>query len=218
VTVAGSNTDQSTTGMAGDNNLNNPAGDYQTVRRLPDPYGDCFVAAGNINHNEELVVATAAQSTQAVGPPVFGFKTHVGLPVFTLFSRPDKTCPLRFFPPPIVPLPPILPAESVNPPPPQNETITLTCPSSVAAGQTYAISGVLSPAVGAAPISVTYTSSNASATPVTHTVSTNSDGSFTDTAPSAPPGTETILARYAGDATHTATERSCSVTVQPVFT
>jgi hypothetical protein len=216
VTVAGSNTDQSTTGMAGDNNLNNPAGDYQTIRPLPAPYGDCFVAAGNINHDDviEVVAAQAAQPVQAVALPIFGGAKHVGLPVFTLFSRPGATCPIRFFPVPPVPLPPVLPPIA---PEPTGETITLTCPGSVAAGQTYPISGALSPPIGAAPISVTYTSS-ASATPaVTHNVTTNSDGNFTDTAPGAPAGTETILASFAGDETHAAAERTCSVTVQPVF-
>jgi hypothetical protein len=206
-TVASSNTDQSTTGNPGDNNFGNPAGDYKTVRRLPPPYGDCFVAAGVANRDENELVATSG--TQAVVPPI-GLARHVGLPVLTLFSRPGASCPHRFFPPPRPVIDPMVA-------PPSDQTITLTCPSSARAGESYQISGALSPVVSGAPISITYSSSDAGVAPVTHNVSTNSDGTFTDTAPGAPAGTETITARYEGDSTHGAAEQSCTVQVEPVF-
>ena len=124
ITVAGSNTDQSTTGMSGDNNLNNPAGDYQTVRALPPPFGDCFVAAGNINHDSsQLVLSEGVQETLPLVLPV----THTGLPVFTMFSRTGASCPKRFFqvpfPLPTLPLEPAQPAPGVT-----TETLSLTCP------------------------------------------------------------------------------------------
>lgn len=207
LTVAASNTDQSTTGSVFDNNFGNPAGDYKTVRPLPAPYGDCFLAAGVVNRDEAPTVV--ASVTQPV--PGGGLARHVGLPVLTLFSRPGATCPHRFFPPPSPILdPPIAP-------PSDEASVTLTCPSSARAGESYQVAGRLTPPLTGAPIEITYRSSDAGVAPVTHTVTTNADGTFTDTAPGAPAGTETITARYPGDATRSPAETSCTVSIEPVL-
>ncbi len=164
-----------------------PAGDYQTVRPEPPPQGNCLVAAGAVNQG-----------------------TNVGYPVFTVFSRIGVKCTTRFITPPVTPSPPIGPIA-------QPTTLTLTCPGTVNAHQRYTISGTLSPALGGAPVTLTYRSSASGTTPVTHTVSTSSSGTFFDTAFSgSPPGTETIDAKYPGDETHAASKTSCTFGVQQI--
>ncbi len=192
-TVATSTTDQSfDASNPNDNNLGNPAGDYETIRPLPPPRGDCLVAAGDVN-----------QDTTAV--PAGTGTTHVGLPVLTVFSRPGVSCPTRF---------PVIPPIPAPPPPPTATSLTLNCPSSASAGQPYSITGALSPPLNAASITLTYTSSSPGAPVVTHTVSTDSTGAFTDQNAS-PEGTETVDARYAGNGVYGPAEQTCTFPVQP---
>jgi hypothetical protein len=61
----------------------NPFFDYETIRPLAPPYGDCLAAAGIVNRKDSS-----------------GDK--VGNPVFTIFSRPGVRCPPRFVNLPIV--------------------------------------------------------------------------------------------------------------------
>lgn len=129
--------------------------------------------------------------------------------MLTLFSRNGVNCRIKGTP--VLPLPPTTIA-----PPPEGTALTLSCPSPVRAGETYTITGTLSPAIAAASIALTYTSSTG-APAVTHTVSTDSSGHFSDTAPGAPAGTETVDAKYAGDAQHASSERTCQVNVEPIF-
>ena len=65
-----------------------------------------------------------------------------------------------------------------------------------------------------APITLTYTSSSPGAPVVTHTVSTDSTGAFTDQNAS-PEGTETVDARYAGNGVYGPAEQTCTFPVQP---
>jgi hypothetical protein len=186
-TVAFGTTDQTTTGEPSDNNFGNPAGDYQTVRPIAPPHGGCLVAAGDVNQGE-----------------------HVGYPVFTVFSRPGLACPTHFFP-----LPP--PAGPALPPRLEGTALALSCPSEVNAGQTYTIGGTLSPTIAAAPIRITYTSSAPGTETVSHTVSTDSSGAFSDQAPGSPVGTETVDATYPGNQSFGAAEQKCSVAVHELI-
>jgi hypothetical protein len=68
-------------GLAGD-----PVGDYETVRPMAPPHGDCLVAAGVVNRKDSQ-------------------GKMVGYPVFTIFSRPGVKCPPGFVTLPIVGLP-----------------------------------------------------------------------------------------------------------------
>lgn len=164
----------------------NPAGDYQTVRPLAPPHGNCLYAAGDVNRG-----------------------ANIGYPTLTLFSRSGVNCRIKGVP--VLPITPIGIA-----PPPAGTTLTLSCPSSVSAGQSYTISGTLSPVTSATPITLTYTSSTG-VPAVTHTVSTDSSGNFSDTAPGAPTGTETIAAEFAGDGRHAPSQGACQVTVEPML-
>lgn len=73
----------------------NPFWDYETVRPLAPPYGNCLAAAGTVNDKDSQ-------------------GNKVGYPVFTIFSRPGITCPPRFMSLPIVGL------GGENAPPPSN--------------------------------------------------------------------------------------------------
>ena len=166
----------------------NPAGDYLTVR----PAGagsNCLLAAGGVSQGN-----------------------HVGYPAFTIFSRNGYNCKPRVRPP----ITPVSPPVSVAPPP-ETTSLQLACPSAAQAGQPYSVSGTLSPAIGGARITLTYTSSDTSVAPVTHTVFTGADGKFSDAGPNdqTPQGTETIDAKYAGDASHSGSQMSCRFTVDP---
>jgi hypothetical protein len=65
----------------------NPFGDYETVRPIAPPYGDCLAAAGIVNQKD-------------------AFGNNIGFPVFTIFSRPGVKCPASFKNLPVVALPP----------------------------------------------------------------------------------------------------------------
>jgi hypothetical protein len=182
VTVAESTADSTWKG--------NPAGDYQTVRPLAPPYGDCLYAAGDVNGSGK-----------------------VGSPTLTLFSRNGVNCRIKGLPP--QPLPPT----TIKPPAVQVATsLALNCPGpgQVPAGQPHEISGFLNPVLVGLPISITYTSS-AGGSPITHTVLTGPFGRFADTAPPEPAGTETVDARFAGNADYGASQAICSVPIEPVF-
>lgn len=96
-------------------------------------------------------------------------------------------------------------------------SLTLSCPASVNQDTTFPVSGTLSPAIGMAPITLTYTPSASGSPAATHTVSTGTSGNFTDTAPGEPPGTVTIQAHYPGSSTYGSSDASCTVTVQQVI-
>ena len=171
----------------------NPAGDYQTVRPLAPPYGNCLYAAGDVN---------------GAG--------NVGSPTLTLFARNGVNCKIRGLPP--VEQPPV-PPTTVKPPAVQAPTsLALNCPGpgQVPAGQPHQISGFLNPALVGLTITITYTSSEGGA-PVTHTVLTGPFGQFADVAPPEPAGTETVDARFAGTADYGPSQAICSVPIEPVF-
>jgi hypothetical protein len=96
-------------------------------------------------------------------------------------------------------------------------TLTLSCPTSPTAGAPFAVPGTLAPAIRGAPITLTYTSSDANTPPVTHGVTTASTGGFSDTAPASPVGTLTIAARFPGDPVHAQSNQSCTVNVVPII-
>ncbi len=173
--------------------MGNPAGDYQTVRPLAPPYGNCLYAAGDVNGAGK-----------------------VGSPTLTLFSRSGVSCKIRGLPPVDTnPLPPV----TVKPPEVQTQTsLALNCPGpgKVPAGQPHEISGFVNPVLIGLTISITYTSTEGGA-PVTHTVLTGPFGQFTDTAPPQPAGTETVDARFAGSADYGPSQATCSVPIEPVF-
>ncbi|MFL5898739.1 MAG: hypothetical protein ACJ76D_09815 [Solirubrobacterales bacterium] len=180
VTVAESTADPTQKG--------NPAGDYQTVRPLAPPYGDCLYAAGVVNGTGKVGSAT-----------------------LTLFSRSGVNC--RFKALPVQPPPPT----TIKPPTVQAATsLALNCPGQVPAGQPYEIGGFLNPALVGLPISIAYTSSSGGS-PAAHTVSTGTYGHFADTAPPGPAGTETVDAKFAGNADYGPSEAICHVAIEPVF-
>jgi hypothetical protein len=173
----------------------NPAGDYQTVRPLAPPYGDCLYAAGDVNGTGQ-----------------------VGSPTLTLFSRNGVNCRIKGLP--VQPLPPttIKPPASQAPASQAPTGLALNCPGpgQVPAGQPHEIGGFLNPALVGLPVSITYTSSTGGS-PVTHTVLTEPYGHFTDTAPPQPAGTETVDAKFAGNADYGPSQAICLVTIEPVF-
>ncbi len=181
----------------------NPFGDFETVRPIAPPYGNCLAAAGIVNRKDSS-------------------GTEIGFPVFTIFSRPGVTCPPSFKILPVVPLPPVNQPPAPPPPPPttpplQPTSLTLTCPSSVNQDTTFQISGLLSPAIQGAPITLTYAGSGSGSQPITHAVVTDPSGAFSDTAPGEPPGTVTIDAHYGGNSTAGPSDRTCTATVHPVI-
>jgi len=185
ITVAESTADPTWTG--------NPAGDYQTVRPLAAPYGNCLYAAGDVNGTGS-----------------------VGSPTLTYFARNGVNCRIRGLPPlETLPLPPT----TVKPPAVQAQTsLALNCPGpgQVPAGQPHEIRGFLNPALVGFPISIVYTSSEGGS-PVVHNVVTGPFGQFTDSAPPEPAGTETVDARFAGTADYGPSQAICSVPIEPVF-
>lgn len=185
----------------------NPAGEYDTVHADAPPYGDCVMAAGDVNDLRPPPTLRAVPNLPVVSPSQ---QPQIGYPVFSIFSRPGVTCPTSFQPPPPPKGPP-------PPPPPQSETMTLRCPASVNAGQTFTVTGSLSPALAGAPITLTYFSSAPGQPAVTHNGVTDSSGSFSDSAPAEPAGTVIVDAAYFGDATHVSARQTCAVTVQQVI-
>ena len=166
----------------------NPAGDYQTVRPLPPPYGDCLYGAGDVNGAGK-----------------------VGFPTLTLFSRNGVNCRIRGLP--VQPLPPT----TIKPPASQAATaLALNCPAQVPAGQPHEIGGFLNPALVGLPVSITYTSSSGGS-PATHTALTEAYGHFADTAPPEPAGTETVDAKFAGNENYGPSEAICHVSIEPVI-
>jgi hypothetical protein len=166
----------------------NPAGDYQTVRPLAPPYGDCLYAAGDVNGAE-----------------------NIGYPTLTLFSRNGVNCRIKGLP--VHPLPPT----TIKPPAVQAATsLALNCPAQVPAGQPHEIGGFINPAIVGLPISITYTSTGAGST-VTHTAFTGTYGHFTDTAPPSPAGSETVDAKFEGNEYYGPSEAICHVSIEPVF-
>ena len=181
-----SNTDNAEiTGLPGD-----PVGDYETVRPMPPPYGDCLVAAGIVNRLDSAGNA-------------------VGYPVFSIFSRPSVKCPPSFKKLPVLGFP-------GNAPPIERQAtvLGLTCPTSVAAGSAIDLSGRLAPHQSGRPITITVTG------PGSGSVSTRTglDGSYAGTYRPTQPGQYTFTASYAGDAAVAAARSpACMVTVaQPV--
>jgi hypothetical protein len=166
----------------------NPAGDYQTVRPLAPPYGDCLYAAGDVNGAGK-----------------------VGSPTLTLFSRNGVNCRIRGLP--VQPVPPT----TIKPPASQAATaLALNCPAQVPAGQPHEIGGFLNPALVGLPVSIAYTSSSGGS-PATHTVLTEAYGHFADTAPPEPAGAETVDAKFAGNESYGPSEAICHVSIEPVF-
>ena len=130
-------------------------------------------------------------------------------PYWALFGRTgDK---------PIVFTPPVTPPINPNPPPPPTpatSTLTLSCPASpVPFGQQFTVTGHLDPAQTGATISITYSRPQLGDT--THTTATDSGGNFSNSTATARQsrGTWTVSASYAGDATHTSAQASCTQTV-----
>jgi hypothetical protein len=170
----------------------NPAGDYQTVRPLAPPYGDCLYAAGDVNGTGKA-----------------------GYPTLTLFSRSGVNCRIKGLPVHPLPTTTIIPPTTIKPAAVQT-ALSLNCPGQVPAGQAHEIGGFLSPALVGMPISITYTSSSGGP-PATHTASTGVYGHFADTAPPQPAGTETVDAKFAGNADYGPSEAICHVAIEPVF-
>jgi hypothetical protein len=171
----------------------NPAGDYQTVRPLAPPYGDCLYAAGDVNGTGKA-----------------------GYPTLTLFSRSGVNCRIKGLLVHPLPTTTIVPP-TTKPPAVQAATgLALNCPAQVPAGQAHEIGGFLNPALVGQAISITYTSSTAGSL-ATHTVSTEAYGHFADTAPPQPTGTETVDAKFAGNADYGPSEAICHVAIEPVF-
>jgi hypothetical protein len=160
--------------LAGD-----PVGDYETIRPMAPPYGDCFVAAGVVNQKDSS-------------------GNLVGYPVFTIFSRPGVKCPPGFRTLPIVGLPVTI---MQPPPPPQPTGVSLNCPTTGTVGSPVVLSGALSPALGGRPIAITVGGAGSSGFLVT----TADDGSYSSTSyvPSVA-GQYTFVASYAGESTDAA--------------
>jgi hypothetical protein len=95
--------------------------------------------------------------------------------------------------------------------------LTLTCPKSGTpfVGSPMQVSGGLSPILAGATISLTYTRPNA--TTITHSVTTDSSGRFTDTITPDVSGTWSVSASYGGDTTHEPSSATpCSIFIQNV--
>ena len=90
--------------------------------------------------------------------------------------------------------------------------LTLSCPGKAVLGQVVKVSGTVSPARANAPITITY---HGSKDTITHQVSTDPGGSFTDSASPDALGSWSIRATYAGDRISASSSPSCSSFVEP---
>lgn len=151
-----------------------PAGDYETIRPMAPPYGDCFVAAGVVNQKDSS-------------------GNLVGYPVLTIFSRPEVKCPPGFTTLPIVGLPLTI---KPPPPPPQTTTVSLNCPTTGTVGSPMDLSGALSPALSGRTITITVGGAASSG----FMAVTQSDGTYSSMSyvPSVA-GQYTFAASYAGE-------------------
>jgi hypothetical protein len=174
-------------GLAGD-----PVGDYETIRPMAPPYGDCFVAAGVVNRKDSS-------------------GNMVGYPVFTIFSRPGVKCPPGFRSLPIVGLPPLGNAPPPPPPPPARGTsLTLTCPTNGTVGTPITLSGALTPSFASRMVTITVTG----AASTNFSVSTLGDASYSSTYTPSAAGQYTFVASYAGESGFSASSsQPCTVNV-----
>jgi hypothetical protein len=102
------------------------------------------------------------------------------------------------------------------PPEPQKTTLALNCPGKSELAMPLSISGELTPAIGGAPIKLTYThQTQGPLQTFTETATTTSSGAFSDASVTPTDAGEwDVSAAYAGDAAHTAsTAQSCAISV-----
>lgn len=92
-------------------------------------------------------------------------------------------------------------------------TMSMNCPRSARAGIPATFSGHIDPAFAGASVKLSYTRAGGGS--IEHTVTTDGAGNWTDSAtfPRTQTGTWHVTARYEGDATHTASQAECDVTV-----
>jgi hypothetical protein len=165
-------------------------GDYNAVRALPAPYGNCLVASSVVTQ-------------KLVAPGIALTENH---PLVTFFSRPGAKCPK----PPAVrpPRPPTPP-----PPPPKKPTPTqllLTCPRTATTGTSVTVNGQLTPAQLGQTIAVTISGGSGGGG---QSVSTAADGTFRASFDPGSAGTYSVTAQYVGNAGYLASSAACSIAV-----